>query len=133
MPRQKRPSMKGRGEDLFYARDADPEAVEDVALADDLNELADEELLVFDTALDMLSRPADQQIGPRLSRKEIDTITDVIYEAHKSYGLKLTQQDIVRLGVTWLLANYREREATSVLGLFMRKRGARQQEVAAHS
>lgn len=128
MPRQKRPSMKGRGAEIFFAGDADPEAAAvDPALAEDLDQLPDDELLIFEAALEMLKRPADQQIGPRLAPEELETITDLAYEARKAYGVKLTQQDIVRLGVAWLLANYRERQATSVLGLFIRSR--KEQEV----
>lgn len=123
MPRQKRPSMKGRGAEIFFAGDAEPEAgTIDPALTQDLDRLPDDELLVFEAALEMLKRPADQQIGPRLAPEELETITDLAYEARKTYGVKLTQQDIVRLGVTWLIANYRERQETSVLGLFMRSR-----------
>lgn len=125
MPKQKRPSMKGRGADIFFAGDAEPEkVVADAALTKDLEQLPDDELLIFEVALESLKRPADQQIGPRLAREDIELISDLAYEARKTYGVKLTQQDVVRLGVSWLIANYHERKDTSVLGLFMRGRRA---------
>lgn len=125
MPKQKRPSMKGRGADIFFAGDAEPaKVVADAALTADLEQLPDDEILIFEIALEALKRPADQQIGPRLSREDLDLITDLVYEARKTYGVKLTQQDVVRLGVSWLIANYRERKDTSVLGLFIRGRQA---------
>lgn len=129
MPRQKRPSMKGRGAEIFFAGDAESEAstAVDPVLAADLDHLPDDDLLIFEEALEMLKRPADQQIGPRLAAEELETISDLVYEARKSYGVKLTQQDIVRLGVVWMIASYRERQATSVLGLFIRSR--KEQEV----
>jgi hypothetical protein len=115
--------MKGRGADIFFAEDAAPaEAAVDPSLIKDLEQLPDEELLVFEAAVEALKRPADQQIGPRLAREDLEIIRDLAYEAHKTYGVKLTRQDVVRLGVSWLLANYEERKETSVLGLFLRSR-----------
>lgn len=124
MPKPKRPSMRGRGADIFFAGDVEDEAAvtADPALAADLDGLADDDLLIFEAALQMLKHPADQQIGPRLAADEIEALSDLIYQTRKTYGIKLTQQDIVRLGVVWMIASYRERQATSVLGLFIRSR-----------
>jgi len=94
-----------------------------------MEQLPDDELLTFEAAVERLSRPADQQIGPRLAREELEVIRDIAYEAQKTYGVKLTQQDVVRLGVSWLLANYQERGDTSVLGLFLRSRRGGSEEV----
>lgn len=131
MSRQKRPSMKGRGAEIFFAGDAEAEATKavDPVLAADMDQLPDDDLLIFEAALEMLKQPADQQVGTRLATEELETISDLVYEARKSYGIKLTKQDLVRLSVAWMIASYRERQETSVLGLFMRVR--KEQEVFA--
>lgn len=61
----------------------------------------------------------------RYTDQELSWLTDAIYEINKRHGVKLTKQDIARLGLNAILWDYRVRGDDSLLGefTFRRKRG----------
>ena len=51
----------------------------------------------------------------RFTRSEIDFIRDAVYELEVKHGLPATRNDIVRLGLNWLMEDYRSHRKQSVL------------------
>lgn len=51
----------------------------------------------------------------RFTREEIDALRDVVYELEAKRGLPVTRNDIVRLGLNWLIDDYRARGKDSLL------------------
>jgi hypothetical protein len=60
----------------------------------------------------------------RYTDQELAWLTDVLYEITKRHKVKLTKQDIARLGLNAVLWDWRERGDASLLGEFVRKRKA---------
>jgi hypothetical protein len=51
----------------------------------------------------------------RFTREEIDGLRDVVYELEAKRGIRSTRNDIVRLGLDWILDDYRARGKESLL------------------
>lgn len=51
----------------------------------------------------------------RFTRSEIDFIRDAVYELEVKHELPATRNDIVRVGLNWLMEDYRLRRKESVL------------------
>lgn len=51
----------------------------------------------------------------RFTRDEIDALRDVVYELEAKRGLPVTRNDVVRLGLDWLIDDYRARGKESLL------------------
>lgn len=51
----------------------------------------------------------------RFTKDEIDALRDVVYELEAKRGLKATRNDLVRLGLDWLIEDYRTRGKESLL------------------
>jgi hypothetical protein len=64
----------------------------------------------------------------RYGQCEVDWMEEVIFEVRRSHGVKLSKQDIVRLGVQLTLQNYKKAGSDSALGLLIRRRGMQTDE-----
>jgi hypothetical protein len=64
----------------------------------------------------------------RYGQREVDWMEEVIFEVRRSHGVKLSKQDIVRLGVQLTLQNYKKAGTDSALGLLVRRRGMQNDE-----
>jgi hypothetical protein len=64
----------------------------------------------------------------RYGQREVDWMEEVIFEVRRSHGVKLSKQDIVRLGVQLTLQNYKKAGSDSALGLLIRRRGMQTDE-----
>ena len=52
----------------------------------------------------------------RFTDRELSALEDTIYGISKRFGAKLTKQELVRLGLNAIIADYQERGDTSLLG-----------------
>ena len=62
----------------------------------------------------------------RYTDLELSQLTDAIYEISKRHEVKLTKQDIARLGLNAVLWDYRARGDASILGALALRRKTRQ-------
>ena len=62
----------------------------------------------------------------RYTDLELSQLTDAIYEISKRHEVKLTKQDIARLGLNAVLWDYRDRGDASLLGALALRRKTRQ-------
>ena len=62
----------------------------------------------------------------RYTDRELSQLTDAIYEISKRHEVKLTKQDIARLGLNAVLWDYRARGDASLLGALALRRKTRQ-------
>jgi hypothetical protein len=51
----------------------------------------------------------------RFSRQEIEALRDTVYELEAKRGLRVTRNDVVRLGLEWIIDDYRARGRDSLL------------------
>ena len=58
----------------------------------------------------------------RYTDQELSWITDALYEISKRHGVKLTKQDIARLGLNIVLWDYQARGDSSLLSEFAKKK-----------
>ena len=52
----------------------------------------------------------------RFTDRELSSLEDAIYDVSKRFGAKLTKQELVRLGLNAVIADYQERGDASLLG-----------------
>ena len=57
----------------------------------------------------------------RFTREEIDALRDVVYELEAKRGLRITRNDVVRLGLNWVMDDYRARGKESLLMQVMKE------------
>jgi hypothetical protein len=57
----------------------------------------------------------------RFTRDEIDALRDVVYELEVKRGLRITRNDVVRLGLNWVIDDYRARGKDSLLMQVMKE------------
>jgi hypothetical protein len=86
------------------------------------------------TAVSPRSRAAGSAAGApsrsrsRYGQREVDWMEEVIFEVKRSHGVKLTKQDMVRLGIHLTLQNYQRAGTDSALGALIRRRGMQTEE-----
>ena len=51
----------------------------------------------------------------RYTQEELDFIRDVVYEAEVNYKTKLDKNDVARIGLEWLIVNWKAKKETSLL------------------
>lgn len=149
--RAKRPSFKGKGADIFFTGEApaaiepEPEAVEEPEdesklaslqasksaskqpgkLASNRRQsraaLSDTEIAIADAALDRIAAQGRITASFRFTEDELDALDDAVTEARKKHRVKVSKQEVVRLGLAALLSDYRERGKDSVLGLYIER------------
>jgi len=51
----------------------------------------------------------------RYSQESLDALRDVVYELEVKRGLKTSRNDIMRLGLAWIVDDYRANGANSLL------------------
>jgi hypothetical protein len=51
----------------------------------------------------------------RFTREEIDALRDIVYELEAKRGVRITRNDVVRLGLNWLIDDYRAHGEESLL------------------
>ena len=145
--RPKRPSLKDKGVDILFPQDEEPaeeeqrapvtdEASEDASEAEEptIENLrasvhahmhandrpSDVELLVFDDALQRIAGIGRVSSSFRFTEAELEALDDFVYRARKRHKVKLVKQEVVRLGLAALLAEFKERGPDSMLGRYMR-------------
>ena len=57
----------------------------------------------------------------RFTREEIDALRDIVYELEAKRGLRITRNDVVRLGLDWVIDDYRARGKDSLLMQVMKE------------
>jgi hypothetical protein len=57
----------------------------------------------------------------RFTREEIDALRDIVYELEVKRGMRLTRNDVVRLGLNWVIDDYRARGKESLLMQVMKE------------
>ena len=57
----------------------------------------------------------------RFTRDEIDALRDIVYELEAKRGLRITRNDVVRLGLNWAIDDYRARGKDSLLMQVMKE------------
>jgi len=57
----------------------------------------------------------------RFTREEIDALRDIVYELEAKRGLRITRNDVVRLGLNWVIDDYRARGKDSLLMQVMKE------------
>lgn len=58
----------------------------------------------------------------RYTDRELEALTDALYAVHKRHGVKLSKQEVARLGLNAVLWDYREHGETSLLAELIRRR-----------
>lgn len=61
----------------------------------------------------------------RYTQEELDFIRDIVYEAETKHGVKLDKNDIARLGLDWLMEDWKERKQDSLLARILTSKKAR--------
>jgi hypothetical protein len=61
----------------------------------------------------------------RYTQQELDFIRDIVYEAETKHGVKLDKNDIARLGLDWLMEDWKERKQDSLLARILTSKKAR--------
>jgi len=57
----------------------------------------------------------------RFAREEIDALRDIVYELEAKRGLRITRNDIIRIGLNWVIDDYRARGKDSLLMQVMKE------------
>ena len=141
--RPKRPSLKGKGADIFFTGEApagtgpESEPVEEPRDESKLASLqasksasnrsrprgapSDTEIIVADAALDRIAAQGRITASFRFTEEELEALDDAVTEAKKKHRVRIAKQEVVRLGLAALLSDYRERGKDSVLGLYIER------------
>ena len=61
----------------------------------------------------------------RYTQEELDFIRDIVYEAETKHRVKLDKNDIARLGLGWLMEDWKERKEDSLLARILTSKKAR--------
>jgi hypothetical protein len=61
----------------------------------------------------------------RYTQGELDFIRDVVYEAEVKYKTKLDKNDIARIGLEWLIVDWKANKETSLLARMLTKKKTR--------
>ena len=145
MAKAKRPSMQGKGADLFFSGELPqdvpderptspsstapatrrPQASKQASKQDTEGLMSDAELLVLDSVLAHLDEPGHITNSFRFSRAELDALDDLIHEVRRQFNLRLAKQDVARLGVSFLVADFAERREGSFLAVYLRRQQRR--------
>ncbi|HWO93677.1 MAG TPA: hypothetical protein VNL92_02845 [Dehalococcoidia bacterium] len=64
---------------------------------------------------ELVFRDHPKDVGYRFAQDELDALRDIEYELDVQRGIKVTRNDIVRLGLNQLIEDYRQRGDDSVL------------------
>ena len=84
---------------------------------------------VLDSISQYIAKPAAITNAFRYTEQELSWLTDAIYELTKRHSIKMTKQDVARLGLNAVLWDYRTRGDSSLLGEFVaRKKRQRGEE-----
>lgn len=143
--RPKRPSIKGRGADIFFASEApvvmepEPEPIEEPGekrklaskqasqqasklasnRSEPRGEPSDTEIIVATTALGRVAAQGRITASFRFTEEELEALDDAVTDAKKKHRVRIAKQEVVRLGLAALLSDYRERGKDGVLGLYI--------------
>lgn len=61
----------------------------------------------------------------RYTQEELDFIRDIVYEAETKHGVKLDKNDIARLGLAWLLEDWKAKKEDSLLARILTSKKTR--------
>ncbi len=109
------------GRSNIVESDLAAEAPEPGAVRSDVELVGD----VGDEIWETLDQPATMTNSFRYVSSELEGITDALYAIGKEQGVKLTRQDVARLGLNVVLDDYRRRGASSLLVQLARRRQRR--------
>jgi hypothetical protein len=121
--RHQRPSVKGKGADIFFGDAAPPEQDQDQELESAPATQADADGLdiSFEDALARIAPPARITACYRFSQAELDALHSLVQQATEDNRTRISKQDVVRLGLAALLSNYEDQGRRSVLGRFIER------------
>ena len=132
--RPKRPSLTSQGAEILFpasepgmrtdeisdplkaSRQASLQASKKASVA---SEMSDVDLLIFDGAVERISGQPRVTASFRFTEAELDALDEVVYRGPQRPKVRLAKQEVVRLGLAALLAEYEERGDESILGRYM--------------
>lgn len=77
---------------------------------------------VLDSIWRQVAEPATITNSFRYTEREMWSLTEAIFDIAKQHGVKLSKQDIARLGLNYVLRDYQARGGESLLGKFVSRR-----------
>jgi len=132
--RPKRPSLKNQGAEILFPPGEPPEgavrarpsttsrshqSLQASNPASRSDEASDVDLLVFEGVLERISGQPRVTASFRFTEAELEALDDVVYRNPLRAKARLAKQEVVRLGLAALLAEYQERADESVLGRYI--------------
>lgn len=132
--RPKRASLKNQGAEILFPGGEAPTRADDVSGSMNASrqaslqaskqnapsaETSDVDLLVFDGVLERISGQPRVTASFRFTEAELDALDDVVYRSPQRPKVRLAKQEVVRLGLAALLAEYEERGDESILGRYI--------------
>ena len=145
--RPKRPSVKDKGVDILFPAGSETEGIGERQLVEAptdepegeagaqhasmqastqtnmraSDEASDVDLLVFEDAMGRIAEAGRITGSFRFTAPELEALDDLVYRSRKRHRVRLVKQEVVRLGLAALLAEYKERGDESVLGRYLRQ------------
>lgn len=96
---------------------------EDTARLSDVKSAAGPEAqATLELLWDALCEDALQHNTFRYSKDELELLTDVVYEVGREHDVKMLRQDVLRLGLNYIIHDYRDRGDESLLSALARRR-----------
>ncbi len=145
MPRPKRPSMQGKGAELFFSGDLPEDTSTDAPIAPEpgtesekarkkeslqerklasnipsLHEAFSEvEFVVWEAALARMDEPGNVPNTFRYAQAELDAIDDLVHEVRRGFKQRIAKQDVARLALNLLITDFVERREGSFLAAYL--------------
>lgn len=145
--RAQRPSVKDKGVDILFPQDGGPPEAgsspswetdsaagpetyaSKLASKQDSGQASkqapdadsDLDLILFEESLARIAEAGRITASFRFSESELDALDDVVYRSRRLRKVRLVKQDVVRLGLAALLAEYKERGRDSILGRYIER------------
>lgn len=145
MPRSKRPSMQGKGAELFFTGDLPEASSPDVPPGSEagtgsekesklasLQERRKEsnvpslegafsevEFVVWEAALARMGESGNIANTFRYAQAELDALDDLVHEVRRSFSQRIAKQDVARLALNLLITDFVERREGSFLAVYL--------------
>lgn len=81
--------------------------------------------MMLDSVWDDVTDPATITNSFRYTERELAELADVLYDISKRHGVRLTKQEVARLGLNMVLAEYQACGDASLLGTFAQRKKRR--------
>lgn len=79
------------------------------------------EASIRDRLRQQLEQDHPLHLSYRFAREEIDALRDIVYELEVKRDLRITRNDIIRVGLNWVIDDYRAHGKDSLLMLVLRE------------